>query len=140
MLCCTFALQVLAVNGLASFGTMPTSPPASSSPLPRACRSLHTAEDAAEGHTKWVTQQWVARGLSSAAADPIQAALSGSLALGGSGSSAAAAAAPAAQPVRRAAAADEGPSAAEALLAGKRGKSKKGDKKKKSGGGGKGFA
>lgn len=100
-------------------------------------RSLHTAEDAAEGNTKWVTQQWVARGLSGAAADPIQAALSGSLPLG---SSSAGTAVPAAQPARRAAAADEGPSAAEALLAGKRGKGKKGDKKKKGGGGGgKGF-
>lgn len=101
--------------------------------LPR--RSLHTAEDAAEGNTKWVTQQWVARGLSSAAADPIQAALSGSLPLGS-----AAAAPSAAQPARRAAAADDGPSAAEALLAGKRGKGKKGGKKQGGGGGGgKGF-
>lgn len=99
-------------------------------------RSLHTAEDAAEGNTKWVTQQWVARGLSGAAADPIQAALAGSLPLGSTGTAAAAAAA---QPTRRAAAADDGPSAAEALLAGKRSKGKKGDKKRTGGGGGKGF-
>ncbi|PRW56261.1 Oxoglutarate iron-dependent dioxygenase [Chlorella sorokiniana] len=102
-------------------------------------RSLHTAEDAAEGNIKWVTQQWVARGLAGAAADPIQAALAGSLPLG-SGSSSTSAAAPAVQPAQRAAAADEGPSAAEVLLAGKRSKGKKkGDKKKGGGGGGKGF-
>ena len=105
------------------------------SPCPRG-RSLHTAEDAAPGNTKWVTQQWVARGLAGAAADPIQAALAGGLPLGGSSSSSSAA--PAVQPVRRAAAGDEGPSAAEALLAGKRSKGKKGNKKK-GGGGGKGF-
>lgn len=107
--------------------------------MARPCpRSLHTAEDAAPGNTKWVTQQWVARGLAGAAADPIQAALSGSLPLGGS-SSGSSSAAPAAQPARRAAAGDEGPSAAEVLLAGKRSKGKKGDKKKGGSGGGKGF-
>lgn len=99
-------------------------------PLRAGRRSLHTAEDAAD--TKWVTQQWVARGLAGSAVDPIQAALAGALPLGGA---APAAAQPAA--VRPRAAQPEGPSAAEALLASKK-KGKKGGAKK-GGGGGKGF-
>lgn len=101
------------------------------------CRSLHTAEDAVD--TKWVTQQWVARGLAGAAVDPIAAALSGGLPLGG------AAAAQQAQRVQKPAAlrreaAEDGPSAAElALRAAKRGKAKKAGGKGKQGGGGKGF-
>ncbi|KAL4457586.1 hypothetical protein ABPG75_012459 [Micractinium tetrahymenae] len=106
-------------------------------------RSLHTAEDAVD--TKWVAQQWVARGLAGAAFDPIAAALSGSLPLGGSAGSGAAQQQQAQQaqqpPLRRREAAEEGPSAAElALRTAKRGKGKKaGGKGKQGGGGGKGF-
>lgn len=109
---------------------------------PTARRSLHTAEDAAD--TKWVTQQWIARGLAGAPLDPIQAALTGSLPLSGgssigsrAGSSSSSSGSVAPQR-RRAPAADEAPSAAElALLAAKRGK--KGGKKKDGAGSGKGF-
>ncbi|KAL4440643.1 hypothetical protein ABPG77_000352 [Micractinium sp. CCAP 211/92] len=100
-------------------------------------RTLHTAEDAED--TKWVTQQWAARGLAGAAFDPIAAALSGSMPLGGAG---AAQHAPQAQQqaARRRPPAEDGPSAAElALRAAKRGKGKKAGSKGKQGGGGKGF-
>jgi collagen type III alpha len=94
------------------------------------CRTLHTAEDAVD--TKWVTQQWVARGLASTVADPIAAALAGALPTGSG--------VPPAQQQQRLAAASEEPAVAEALLAAKRGKGK--GKAKKLGGskaGGKGF-
>lgn len=99
-------------------------------------RSLHTAEDAVE--TKWVTQQWVARGLAGAAFDPIAAALAGSLPLGSTSPGRAAVAAPMQQPRRsqqqQQLQQEEAPSAAElAMRAGKR--SSKG--KKAGGKGGK---
>ncbi|KAG2484297.1 hypothetical protein HYH03_016843 [Edaphochlamys debaryana] len=50
-------------------------------------RSLHTAEDAAEGATKFVTQQWVARGLGA----PAAAAGAGAAAAAGKGAVSAAA-------------------------------------------------
>lgn len=97
--------------------------------LPR--RSLHTAEDAVD--TKWVTQQWIARGLQNAAVDPIAAALAGSLPATASST----AAPPARQQQRREE--SECLSAAEALLAGKRGKGKAKKAGSKKAGGGKGF-
>ena len=54
-------------------------------------RSLHTAEDAVD--TKWVTQQWGARGLATAVPDPIATALASGLAAGGGSKAAAPAAA-----------------------------------------------
>jgi collagen type III alpha len=98
---------------------------------PLASRSLHTAEDAVD--TKWVTQQWIARGLQNAAVDPIAAALAGSLPATASST----AAPPARQQQRREE--SERLSAAEALLAGKRGKGKAKKAGSKKAGGGKGF-
>lgn len=101
------------------------------------CSTLHTAEDAVD--TKWVTQQWVARGLATAVPDPIAAALAGSLPASGRQ---AAPAWPRHQPGRPLQPAEEAaPLAADALLlAGKRGKGKgKGKLKGGKPGGGKGF-
>lgn len=87
--------------------------------------------------TKWVTQQWIARGLSSAVVDPIATALAGRLPAASSSSAAAVAPVGQQQQQRPRAADVEGPSAAEVLLAGKRGKGK--GKKGASKSPGKGF-
>ena len=101
-------------------------------------RSLHTAEDAVD--TKWVTQQWVARGLASRAAARTESSPAGSQQ--GQAAAAAAAAAQsqgasqssttegqARRPPLLKQRGEEAPVAVEVLLAGKRGKGKKAGKK-----------
>lgn len=86
--------------------------------------------------TKWVTQQWVARGLATVAADPIAAVLAGGLPAGSGKATPAGLLQQQGRP--RQPAGEESPLAADVLLAGKRGKGKG----KRTGGkpsGGKGF-